>query len=100
MKELDAMAEMLVRRGVVSEADRGRALAALGAVWSDRVAFVWTTRQVMGLCPRLDEAECKAVLGAVLMEHDREVGVNYDVVVFTAARLFGERALEDDDEDG
>jgi len=98
MKDIDATVELLVRRGLVAECDRERAREVVAEVWQDRVALVWTTRHLLEACPLLEEDEARAVLWAVLMEHDREDGVTTERLVGVAVRLYGERALEDEDD--
>jgi len=90
------MSETLVQSGVVPEDRRAEAEAALKLAWRGEIALSWSVDDVQGECPGLTEEE---VLEKVLRKHDASVGVNWDVIRIHACDLYGERALEEQEDD-
>jgi hypothetical protein len=96
---INEMVEGLRTRGLVREDQVDAARDALRDFWSGKIAVVWEVGDVLNACPGLTDDEAAEVLYKAFREHDAEHGIGWDTFETWAVRMYGERALEDDDEE-
>jgi len=56
----------------------------------ESISIEWDYIDVMDACVRLTGDQAKIVLGAVEKQHDANVGINWEVIQYTANELFPE----------
>lgn len=56
----------------------------------ESISIEWDYIDVMDACVRLTGDQAKIVLGAVEEQHDANVGINWEVIQYTANELFPE----------
>lgn len=65
---------------------------ALDEFWSDKIADVWSTDDVLDDFPRLTRLDAIDVLLHVHQNFDATYGINFDVIGTTVSILFPEKA--------
>src|SRR4051812_45752212 len=93
------MADALQSKGLVPSGKHQEVCECLQGYWADKIAITWCVEDIAEECPGLDKGQASEVLQEVLMRHDSERGVTWDVIHNHAAALFGELAFEGEDDD-
>jgi hypothetical protein len=78
---LEAMADDLIAVGLVKPEDGRQLLAAMQWYWADKIALVWTAKDIMDCYPELERWQVEdELLGMMFDEHDASIGMNWAVI--------------------
>jgi len=60
-------------------------------ITDDEIAIIWSVEDVKTHCPWLSDDDAYEVLCRLDHKHDASIGINWDIIGFTAELMFGEK---------
>jgi hypothetical protein len=63
----------------------------------DEIAIVWSAEDVRTECKWLTVDESEHILNAIEHRHDACIGINWEVIHYTALHMYPEKENENDD---
>lgn len=98
---IDEMADLLFKAGVIRPGKEEQARNALIGYWADKMALIWTAQDVIDCCPNLTEEQAVEVLYKALHDHGYTIGITWETFRTCAQVLDYDpgEPKEDDEED-
>ena len=63
----------------------------------DEIAIVWSAEDVKQECEWLTDEQALDVLYAIEHRHDACIGINWEVIYYTAEQMYPEKEIDNDD---